>query len=226
MPLGQPRAHTGVGAQQAEALEHEVAGVERPGFVEHPLVRAVELGELALARAALRQRRGPRRVVGGGDELVLEPVDALDDRAQGGARVAAQVVVAQRQVVDPLEQHGEPVGGADRRDERVEPRLERLVVQEPGTDAMERGDGQLLVGARQAVLEPFAHGVGGGARVAEHEQRLGWGAFLHQVQEAFGEDGRLAGPGPAQHEQRAAGVLDGGALVGAQFEHLRRIRPR
>ena len=197
-----------------------------PGLVEHSLVRAVERGELALARAVLGQRGGPRRVVGGRDELVLEPVDALDDRAEGGARVAAQVVVAQRQVVDPLEQHRQPVGGADRRDERVEPGLERLVVQQPRAEAVEGGDGQLLVGARQAVLEPFAQRVGGGRRVAEHEQRLGWGAFLHQVQEALGEDGRLAAPGPAQHEQRTAGVLDGGALVGAQFEHLRRIRPR
>jgi hypothetical protein len=38
-------------------------------------------------------------------------------------------VQLQRELVDALEQHREPVGGRDRHDERIEPGLERLVAQ-------------------------------------------------------------------------------------------------
>ena len=44
------------------------------------------------------------------DQLVLEPVDALDDRASS-APGCREVVQAQRQLVDVLEQHRQPVGG-------------------------------------------------------------------------------------------------------------------
>ncbi len=226
--LRQPRSHVRVGSQQAEALQHEVADVERAGLLEQALVGAVEVGELALAGVLLGQRGRPGRIVGRRHELVLEPVDALDDRAQRRARVAAQVVVAQRQLVDPLQQHGQSVGGAYGRHERIQPGLVRLVAQQARTEAVEGGDRQFLVGAGEAVLEPLAQRVGGRGRVAEDEQRLRRRALGHEVRETLGQHGRLAAAGAAQHEQRPAGMLDGGTLVRAQaqLQHLRRIRPR
>ncbi len=231
------RPHVRALAQQPEGLQDEVAVVERPGLGEHPVVGRVDGGELALARGArpvglvlVGDRRGPGGVVLARDELRLEPVDAADDRAEQRARVAAQVVVAQRQLLDALEQHGEAVGGRDRRRERVEPGLERLVVQQSRAEGLEGGDGQLLVAADEALLEALAQRVGRAARVGEHEDRLGreaLGRVGRQPREALGEHVRLARPGAADDEQRTARVLDRGALRRGRRRghgHLRRIR--
>ena len=135
---GEPRAHVRLGAQQPERVQHEVAEVERARLGEHAVVGGVDRGELALARGAraigralLGQLRRPGRVVARRDQLVLEPVDPLHDRAEQRARVAAQVVRGERQLVDPLEQHREPVRGGDGRGERVDAGLERLLAQQP-----------------------------------------------------------------------------------------------
>ena len=114
------RARTcGLDRSSPNACSDEVPEVERARLGEHAVVRGVDRGELALARrprpvgrGLLRQLGGPGRVVARGDELVLEPVDPLHDRAEQRARVAAQVVRGERQLVDPLEQHREPVRGA------------------------------------------------------------------------------------------------------------------
>jgi len=133
-------------------------------------------------------------------------------------------VVAQRQLVDPLEQHRQAIRHADGRGERVQPRLERLVVQQPRAEAVERRDRELLVGGGEPVLEPLAHGVGRRRGVAQHEQRLRRGARGGEVHEPLGEDRRLAGACSAQDQQRTAGMLDGLSLGGAEVRHLRRIR--
>ena len=107
-----PRAHVRLGAQDAEGVQQQVAEVERPRLLEHAVVGGVDGGELALAVGLGPERPGPRRVVLVRDELVLEAVDAADDRAEQGARVAAQVVRGERQLVDALEQHRDAVGRA------------------------------------------------------------------------------------------------------------------
>jgi hypothetical protein len=207
-------------AQQPERAQHEVAEVQRPRLAQHPVVGAEQRAELALARGAralLAERGGPGGVVLAGDELVLEPVDAADDRAEHGARVAAQVVVAQGQLVDVLEQHRQPVGGRDRGGERVDAGLERLVVQQARAQALEGGDGGLLGGrAPEPLLDPLAQLVGGRR---EHEDRLGFqrvGRPLGQPCEALHERGRLARAGTADDEQRTAAVLDGLVLGGGE----------
>ena len=92
-----------------------------------------------------------------------------DDRAEQRARVAAQVVVAQRQLVDALQQHRQPVGRRDRRRERVDAGLQRLVAQQPRAEAVERRDGQLLVGRRRAA--PRCARAARRRRVAPRRQR-------------------------------------------------------
>ena len=180
--------------------------------------------ELPLARAVrvLREPGGPRAVVRGGDQLLLEVVDAADDLAERRARVPAQVVVAQRQRVDVLEQHRQPVRGGHGRRERVDPGFQRLVAQQPRAQAAERRDRQLVVGDGEPGLDPLAQRV----RVQrERQQRIG-GEVLGELGEALDERRRLARPGAAEHEQRAAEVLDGLALGGGRHEqrgHRRRI---
>ena len=85
----EPCADVRLAAQEPERVEDEVAGVERPALRQQPVVGGVDGGELALAHrarprglAVLRQRGGPGGVVRGGHQLVLEPVDPLDDRAE------------------------------------------------------------------------------------------------------------------------------------------------
>ena len=220
-----PRAHVRLRAQHAEGIEQQVAEVERPRLLEHAVVGRVDGGELALAVGLGAERPRPRRVVLVRDQLVLEAVDAADDRAQQGARVAADVVRGERQLVDALEQHRDAVGGRDGRGERVEPRLERLVVQQPRAEVVHGRDGQLLEAAVEAGLEPLAQL--GGARLGdgEDEDRLRRQAALaDQPGEALAEHGRLARARTADHEQRAAGMRDGLELAGGRRHH-RRIGP-
>ena len=86
-------------------------------------------------------------------------------RAEQRRRAAAQVVAAQRQLVDAVEQQREPVGGRGGHHERVDPRLERLVAQQPRAEAVDGVDRQLLERpVAERVLDAGAQRVGGGAR--------------------------------------------------------------
>ena len=229
----EPCADVRLGAQEPERVEDEVARVQRAALRQQPVVRGVDGGELALAHGAragglavLRQRGGPGGVVRGGHQLVLEPVDPADDRAEHRARVPAQVVRGERQLVDPLEQQREPVGGGDRRHERVDARLERLLAQQPRAERLQRGHRQLLEAGpgAQPLLDLRAQRVGGGGRVGQHEDRVGRRALLDEPGEALDERARLAGPGAREDQQRAARVRDRLEL-GRGRGHLRRIRP-
>ena len=57
---GQPRAHVRLLAQQPERLQDEVAEVQRPRLGQHPVVRRVDVGELALRAARIRFASGRR----------------------------------------------------------------------------------------------------------------------------------------------------------------------
>ena len=63
----------------------------------------------------------------GPDPLRLEHVDPLEQPGQQPARIAADLVPAQRQLVEALEQGGETVGRAGDLEERVATGLERVV---------------------------------------------------------------------------------------------------
>ena len=167
-----PRPHARLRAQEPEGVEQQVAEVERPRLLEHPVVGRVEGGELALAVGLGAERPRPRRVVLVRDELVLEAVDAADDRAEQRARVAAQVMGGERQLVDALEQHRDPVGRRDGRGERVEPGLERLVVQQPRAEVVHGRDGQLVEAPVEAALEPLAQPARARLGDGEDEDRL------------------------------------------------------
>ena len=76
----------------------------------------------------------------GGDHLLLQPVDPRDEARQQRRRVAPDLVVAQRQLADPLEQQREPVGRRDGRQEGIDAGLERLVLQQARAERVEGRD--------------------------------------------------------------------------------------
>ncbi len=132
------------GAQQPPELEQQVALVEAAALEQDRVVAVEELGELELAPARLAlgaaaaaastlaprdQRPGAARR--GSRPRALSSVDPLEQAGEQARRVAADLVAAQRQLVEAVEQDREPVGGADGLEEGVEARLERVVAQQP-----------------------------------------------------------------------------------------------
>ena len=125
-------------------------------------MRGVDLRELELALGGhplgvalggLREGLGVCAVVLGARHLVLQAVDAVHEAAQQRSRVAADLVVAQRQLVDPLPEHRHSVRAGDGREEGVEPRLERLVLEQPSGEGLRRGDPELLPGRLDRGLD-------------------------------------------------------------------------
>ena len=214
-------------AQQRDRSQHELAGVQRALLREQPVVVEVELGELDLAGPASAlgvvlggQRLRPRGVVGGAHELVLEAVDAVDHAREQHRGTPADVVLAQVQVVHPVEQQGEPVGAGDGREERVDAGLGRLRAQQARAELAHAVHGELLVGAIERVLDLAAHRGSRGARRAQREDRLRRGALRDQPLKARDEHRRLAGARAAEHEDRAGAVRDRARLgIGERGHH-------
>ena len=128
---GGPLAHVRALVEQAEGAQDEVAEVERAALGQQAVVVGVDAGELELARGCgrvpasvfMRQPPRPRRAARSADTISSLSRSMRDTKLrQQRRRVAADLVVAQRQLVDPLEQQREPVGGCDRREERVHAR--------------------------------------------------------------------------------------------------------
>jgi hypothetical protein len=145
-------------------------------------------------------------VVAAGDQLVLEAVDARHEARDQRRRVAADLVAAQGEVVHAVEHQRDPVGRRHRGEERIESGLDRLLVQDPLAEPVERGHAQLLERRRDARLETAAHGVGGLRGEGERQDRVRRRAVLGEPLEARQQHARLPGPGTPDHEQRTPGV--------------------
>ena len=153
----------------------------------------VELGELALAlgRVALRlvarlagQLVRPAAEALGADRGGLQGVNPADHARQQPGRVAPDLVAAERQVVDAVEQDSQPLGRAQGLEERVHARLGRMLAQQAhGGDAV-GVDGELLEGLGGRFL-------GAGAQVARSRMRARQGegllALPGEVSEPEGE---------------------------------------
>jgi hypothetical protein len=135
--VGDALAHVRVFVEQPEGTHDEPAEVEGAALGQEPVVIDVEPCELELPRRAgpcgirVARLRGASLRVGevvlGRDHLVAQAVDPCHEAGQKRGRVAVDVVVAEAQLVEAVEQQGQAVGGGDRREERVESRLERLL---------------------------------------------------------------------------------------------------
>ena len=216
-----PVADLGVLAQQPMGAQDQVAEVQRSRLGQHAVVGRVDGGELPLAPTALvvGQLARPGLVLLRGHQLVLEPVEAVDEGGQQRGRVAVEVVATERERVDTLQQQGQAVGGRDRRRERVEPRRQRLVVQQPGAEGVEGGDGQLLVGPLHRRLDARSQLVGGRGREREHQDPLRPSALPHQPGEAGHQRAGLPRARAGHHQQPSPRMGDGLALgVGETVE--------
>jgi hypothetical protein len=188
--------------------------VSRVDVRELELALSVGARVVALGRSAAAL--GPAAELLRLDHLLLEAVDALDEAGKQRRRVATDLVTAQRQVVDPLEQQRQPVGGADRREQRVEPGLERLIAQDPLAELVRRVHGQLVVGRLDQGLEAYPQIRRGGGRWGDHQRLVGGRPLLDQPSHSPDENVGLAGAGSAQHQQWPPAVRDGRELRAIQ----------
>ena len=120
--MAEAPADRGMIGGRAQRVAHEVALVPGPRVREHSFVGAIHLRELLLeGRLSLRdtESRGPFGVGLGVDQLRLAAVDPTHERAEQSVDATPEVVVLHRELVDPLDQHRQPVAGAQRRGVKV-----------------------------------------------------------------------------------------------------------
>ena len=178
---GSPGARARAGARAGRGRR---AARDRRGRASPP-PPASGRGRRRSRRTRARARPSPTPRSRRRDELVLQAVDAPDHGAEHRARVAAQVVVGERQLVDALEQHRQPVALGDGHRERVDAGLRRLVAQQLRAEAVERGDGQRLVRPVDGGLDAGAQRLGRGGREGQDEDVLGGRPVAHQSREAL-----------------------------------------
>ena len=118
-------------------------------------------------------------------------------------------MVLERELVDPLDQHGEPVPGPERGREQVATRT-AAAEDEPG-ELHWREHVELLVAVLEAALEPAPQRRRPRAARREQDELLGpggWGSVFHKPAEPGLDESRLAGAGRSENQQRTVGVGD------------------
>ncbi len=215
--IGDGRSKRRPFAEQPAELEHRLAAVDRARGVQHRVVELVDLGELPLARRRIKvgvvlhraEALGPLAKALGGDPCRLQRVDPIDDPGEEPGGVPADLVPAQGQLVEPLEQQRQPLGGGQRLEEGVESCLGRVLVQQPSRNQRVRIHHQLLERALDRILGSGSDSGGGGLRAGQHERVL---TGLRQVGEAAAD--RLGSPrsGQSEDEQRPIGMGDDALL--------------
>ncbi len=211
----------GAVAQQLAELEHQVAVVEASRLAQDAVVAGVEVGELDLALGALAlgapgrgalQRHPPLAQRRRRDRLDLQQVDATQQPRQQARRVAADLVTAKRQLVDPVEEDREPVRGANGGEERIEAGLERVVAQQALGHLLIGVDPELLVRPVEQLLGALAKLRARRARARQHENRLRAHAAAGECQQSQGERLGAPGAGDTEHQQRLVAVIGDEAL--------------
>ena len=215
-------APVGVRPQQVEGPDDREAEVLQARLGEPAVVRLVHPRELQLAprpvgrpaRGRVRDGRlGPAAVRLRGDELVAAGVDALDQVLDEPGEIAAQVVDAQVELVEAVEQHEHPVLLPRDGHGRQQAPLDAVDPRELLRVGVERGDPERLVRAPEQLLGAVAQLHGGLARERQRQHLGGVGAALHEPRQAAAQDPRLAGACAGEHDRRTAGMGDGRALL-------------
>ena len=178
----EPAGHNRAVANHPQGVADQIPRVAGSDLGQHLLVDAVDLGELLLDAGIIGgggticvrvnyEPGGPPCIFLRPDQVGLEPVDPTDEPGQQRVCAAAEVVALDRQPVDAVEQHREPLGRAEHRLQRVHPRAGPS--QEPGGELHGRGDEQLVIADLEILFEADARGVGPGVGSGQQEQPLG-----------------------------------------------------
>ena len=127
-------------------------------------------------------------------------------------------MLAQRQLVDPVEQHGKPLGSADDVEEGVQPGRLRVVAQQPLADRLPGPDPELFIGRVEQRFDPLPQALRGRAGGGQKQRFLRMGARLGQPGEAARQRLGLAAAGLTEQEQRATAVADRALLWGREVD--------
>ncbi len=200
---------------EPQRAEDDVTGIERARLREHLLMGAIDLGELSLQRrgGAIRMVPRPARERFDADQLGLELIDSADEAAEQRVGAAAKIMVLERELVDPVEQHRQAIARPQHRVECLCPRCSQH--QRGELDASD--DEQLLVTLLEASLEAFPQRIRPRSRRNQQREPFGGASRLHEPPETGLDHGRLAGARRTHDEQRSASKCDRFALSGKQL---------
>ena len=146
--------------------------------------------------------------------MSLQPVDSADEPRQQRIGAASEVVPLDRQLVDPLEQHREPLGGPEHGLQRVDARSGRA--QDQRRELNRGGHEQLVVAALEPPFQPRSRRIRACLRGRQQQHLLGATPLLDEPQKAALQSAGLARPGRPEHKQRFAIAGDRVALNGKQ----------
>ena len=159
--LGDCVGERGSPTEQPAQLQDRIDVVHRPRRAEHRVMQLVDLRELTLSRRRIALRaRGARLFSGPPLEAIrrhaggLEGVDPVDDSRQQPRRVSSDLVSAQGQLVDSVEQHREALCRTQGLEERIQLGLRRVLAEQAGGRHGMGVDDELLVGALDRLLRP------------------------------------------------------------------------
>ena len=198
----------------------------RPSSASHRSWRLEDAGELELAArpvggrgrpGARNGRLGPAAVRLGRDQLVAARVDAAHELVDHADAVAAQVEQAQVQLAQPVQHHQRPVLGAGDRGVGQQAALGPVDAGDVERVRVEGRDPQRLVRGAQDLLGAGAQLDRRLAREGERQDLVGRRALLDQPRQAAAQDARLARARAREHDGGAAGMGDGGALLGGEI---------
>jgi len=194
----------GLGAEQGQTVQQEVAEIAR---VEHP--QALLIGSIELARAA--QAEIADLGVGhpiGRDPAVLLP---LDDRQQGARGPALGIKVAG---LDHLLDQAQLVVGVDDREVGLEADQLGVAAQQARAQGVEGAEPQALDAAAEQRTDPLDHLARGlvGEGHGEHLVRA-HPTGEQQMGKPRGQHPGLAGAGAGKHQERAVLGQDGRLLL-------------
>ena len=156
----------------------------------------------------------------GGSEPDLQLVDLLEQVGDHARRVAADFAVAQRQVVEAVEEDREPLGAAEHVEEGVEAGGGRVLAQQALAELVPGAHPELLVGVAEQCLDAVSQALGGRPGGGEEKDAVGRDALLDQPREASCQGLGLARPGGAAQQQRALVVGDRALLGLGEGEHV------
>ena len=160
---------------------------------------------------------GVGRVVGRRDVLVLAAAEQRGERGQEAGRVTERAVRVQLELEQVLAEEDHHLRSRQDANVRRQAELEGVLADEAVTKRVERGDGRIGVAVRHQLVDPDGHLLRGLVRERESED-LGRASAARgdQPGDPPGDDLRLAGARPGDHEERAVAVGDRPQLVRVQ----------